>query len=89
VGGTFDIVYNDIDKDGYPATVDLAYAHLRPGGLFITDNVLWSGRILDGHDDGTEATRGIVEFTRRLMGHKGFLTSINPTRDGVAVAVRL
>jgi caffeoyl-CoA O-methyltransferase len=88
-GGTWDIVYNDIDKDGYPATVDLAYAHLRPGGLFITDNVLWSGRILPGREDGTAATRGIAEFTRRLTAHKGFLTSINPTRDGVAVAVRL
>jgi caffeoyl-CoA O-methyltransferase len=89
VGGTWDVVYNDIDKDGYPATVDLAYAHLRPGGLFITDNVLWSGRILDGRDDGSAATRGILEFTRRLMAHPGFLTTINPTRDGVAVAVRL
>ena len=58
VGGTWDIVYNDIDKDGYPDTVDLAYAHLRPGGLFITDNVLWSGRVLEGEDDGTAATRG-------------------------------
>ncbi len=89
VGGTWDVVYNDIDKDGYPATVDLAYAHLRPGGLFITDNVLWSGRVLPGRDDGCPATRGVVEFTRRLMAHPGFLTSINPTRDGVAVAVRL
>ena len=89
VGGTWDIVYNDIDKDGYPATVDLAFDHLRPGGLFITDNVLWSGRILPGRDDGKAATAGVVEFTRRLMAHKGFLTSINPTRDGVAVAVRL
>jgi caffeoyl-CoA O-methyltransferase len=89
VGGTFDVVYNDIDKDGYPAVVDMAYAHLRPGGLFITDNVLWSGRIVDGHDDGTVNTRAIAEFTRRLMSHPGFLTSINPTRDGVAVAVRI
>jgi predicted O-methyltransferase YrrM len=89
VGGTWDVVYNDIDKDGYPATVDLAHAHLRPGGLFITDNVLWSGRILEGHHDGTAATQGVIEFTRRLLAHKGFLTSINPTRDGVAVAVRL
>jgi predicted O-methyltransferase YrrM len=89
VGGIWDVVYNDIDKDGYPATVDLAYEHLRPGGLFITDNVLWSGRILPGRDDGSAATRGIVEFTRRLMAHPGFLTSINPTRDGVAIAVRI
>ena len=58
VGGTWDIVYNDIDKDGYPDTVELAYAHLRPGGLFITDNVLWSGRVLEGEDDGSPATRG-------------------------------
>jgi len=89
VGGTWDIVYVDIDKDGYPDTVDLAYDHLRPGGLMITDNVLWSGRILPGKDDGSKMTRGIQEFTRRLFAHEGFLTTINPTRDGVAVALRL
>ena len=88
VGGTWDIVYNDIDKDGYPDTVDLAHAHLRPGGLFITDNVLWSGRVLEGESDGSAATKGIQEFTRRLFAHKGFLTTIDPTRDGVAVALR-
>jgi caffeoyl-CoA O-methyltransferase len=89
LGGTWDIIYNDIDKDGYPPVVDLAHAHLRPGGLFITDNVIWSGRILDGEDDGSPATKGVKEFTDRLLGHRGFLTSINPTRDGVAVALRL
>jgi predicted O-methyltransferase YrrM len=88
VGGTWDIVYNDIDKDGYPETVELAYAHLRPGGLFITDNVLWSGRVLEGEDDGSPDTAGVKEFTRRLLAHPGFLTAIDPTRDGVAVALR-
>ena len=89
VGGVWDIVYVDIDKDGYPETVDLAYAHLRPGGLLIADNVLWSGRVLDGRDDGSKMTRGIQEFTRRLFAHKGFLTTINPTRDGVSVALKI
>jgi caffeoyl-CoA O-methyltransferase len=89
VGGVWDIVYNDIDKQGYPETVDLAHAHLRPGGLFITDNVLWSGRVLPGEDDGSAATRGVVEFTRRLLSHPGLVTSIEPTRDGVAVAAKL
>jgi predicted O-methyltransferase YrrM len=88
-GGTWDIVYNDIDKDGYPDTVELAHAHLRPGGLFISDNVLWSGRVLDGESDGSADTQGIQEFTRRLLSHRGFLTTINPTRDGVAVALKL
>jgi predicted O-methyltransferase YrrM len=89
VGGAWDIVYNDIDKHGYPDTVELAYLSLRRGGLFVTDNTLWSGRVLDGEDDGSAATRGVKEFTRRLFGHKGFLTRIDPTRDGVAVALKL
>ena len=89
LGGTWDIVYNDIDKDGYPETVDLAFARLRPGGLFLTDNVLWSGRVLEGEDDGSPATRGVREFTRRLFAHSGFRTTIDPTRDGLAVALRL
>jgi caffeoyl-CoA O-methyltransferase len=89
VGGIWDIVYNDIDKDGYPPVVDLAHAHLRPGGLLIADNVLWSGRVLEGEDDGSAATRGVKEFTARLFAHRGFLPVIDPTRDGVAVALRL
>jgi predicted O-methyltransferase YrrM len=88
VGGVWDVVYNDIDKEGYPEVVDAAFSHLRPGGLLISDNVLWSGRVLEGEDDGTPATRGIAEFTRRLFTHSGFLAAIDPTRDGVAVAVR-
>jgi predicted O-methyltransferase YrrM len=88
-GGTWDIVYLDIDKEGYPPVVDLAHAHLRPGGLFITDNVLWSGRVLEGADDGTPATRGVKDFTARLFAHRGFVPFINPTRDGVAVALRV
>ncbi len=89
IGGTWDIIYNDVDKEGYPEIVELAYRHLRPGGLFITDNVLWSGRVLESAQDSAPSTRGIVEFTSRLLRHPGFLTSINPTRDGVAVALRV
>src|SRR5262249_49461759 len=89
VGGSWDIIYNDIDKEGYPEIVDLAHAHLRSGGLFITDNVLWYGRVLPGEDDGTPSTRGVKAFTERLLKHPGFLATIEPTRDGVAVALKL
>lgn len=88
VGGTWDIVYNDINKPGYPATVELAYNHLRPGGLFITDNVLWSGRVFKGQNDNSEATQAILEFTDRLFSHPGFMSSIIPVRDGLAVALK-
>jgi predicted O-methyltransferase YrrM len=51
--------------------------------------VLWSGRVLEPEKDATASTRGVIEFTRRLFSHRGFLTSVHPTRDGVAVALRL
>lgn len=89
VGGVWDIIYNDIDKPGYPATIDLAYDHLRPGGLFITDNVLWYGRVFEGQSDGSPSTQAIHDFTRRLFAHPGFMTTIYPVRDGMAVAVKL
>lgn len=89
VGGVWDIIYNDIDKEEYPATIELAYRHLRPGGLFITDNLIWGGRVLDGKGDGSGSTRGVIEFTQQLFAHPGFVSTIFPVRDGLAVALRL
>lgn len=83
----FDIVFNDIDKEGYPETIDPVAFRLRPGGLFITDNLLWSGRVCEPPRD--DATRGVIEFTRRLYADPRFFTTIVPLRDGLAVAVRL
>jgi len=42
--GPFDIIFNDVDKEDYPDTIDPVYQRLRPGGLFITDNTLWYAR---------------------------------------------
>ena len=63
--------------------------HGRIVGLLIFDNVLWSGRVLEGEDDGRPATRGVKDFTARLFAHRGFVPFVNPTRDGVAVALRV
>ena len=43
----FDIIFNDVDKDDYPRVLRLVAPRLRKGGLFITDNVLWSGRVAE------------------------------------------
>ncbi len=88
IGSSWDVIFNDIHKKQYPETVELAYRYLRPGGLFISDNVLWSGRVLDGKDDGASDTAAIKEFTRRLFAHEGFITTILPIRDGVSIAMR-
>ena len=85
--GPFDIILNDINKQDYPATIDLAAARLRKGGLFLTDNVIWDGKVAEKKQDKT--TRAIVEFTRLLYQDSRFFTTIVPIRDGVSVAVRL
>jgi predicted O-methyltransferase YrrM len=83
----FDIVFNDIDKEGYPRVLDLVASRLRSGGLFITDNVLWYGRVTEPNPK-EESTRAVLEFNRRLYAMKEFFTTILPLRDGLAVAVK-
>lgn len=85
--GPFDIVFNDIDKKDYPATISLAAARLRKGGLFITDNIIWSGRVTEKSPDPT--TSAIIEFTEELYRDSRFFTTVLPIRDGLAVAVRV
>jgi caffeoyl-CoA O-methyltransferase len=82
----FDIIFNDVDKDDYPRVFRLILPRLRKGGLFVTDNVLWSGKVAQKNPD--ETTKAIVEFNRLLYGSPEFFTTILPIRDGVAVAVK-
>lgn len=83
----FDIVFNDVDKDDYPRVLRLAAPRVRKGGLFITDNVLWSGRIADANATDPR-TKAILEFNRALYDSPDFYTTILPVRDGVAVALK-
>ena len=85
VGGEFDIVFNDIDKAEYPRVLDKAAAALRPGGLLISDNMLWFGAVLD-EAPTDPATRGVQELTRMLYGSPEFETVLVPLRDGVTVS---
>ena len=87
VEGEFDIVYNDIDKHGYPDAWRAARDRVRVGGLYLCDNVLWSGRILGEDLDRNSAA--IVEHNRLIADDDRFVSSIVPTRDGVMVALRL
>jgi len=85
--GPFDIIFNDIDKAGYPASIDAILPKLRRGGALIIDNLLWSGRILDASDTSAN-TEGVRAVTRRIMESDEWIASIIPIRDGVLVAYR-
>jgi predicted O-methyltransferase YrrM len=83
--GQFDVVFLDIDKDGYPRALETAAPRVRPGGYLLADNTLWSGRVVD-RDVRDTATEGIREFNRRLFARTDFRAVIVPLRDGVAIA---
>lgn len=83
----FDMIFNDIDKENYPQVIELAREKLNPGGMLITDNVLWGGRVLGGA--GSESTEGVLEFNRLLFSDPGFFSTVVPLRDGVALSVRI
>ncbi len=84
---TFDIVLIDIDKDQYPEALELALPRLRVGGLLITDNLLWSGRVIDVDPDAW--TKGILDYTSTVMENANLITAIIPLRDGVGVSLKL
>jgi predicted O-methyltransferase YrrM len=86
VQGEFDLIFNDVDKDGYPAVLEAVPARIRRGGLFVTDNTLWHARVLDPHDDTDHAVR---IFNKRLFASPFFYTTQVPLRDGVSLAIRL
>ena len=83
----FDIIFNDVDKEDYPRVLRLVAPRLRKGGLFVTDNVLWSGRVAE-KNPAEATTRAILEFNKKLYEASEFYTTILPIRDGLAVAVK-
>jgi len=83
----FDIIFNDVDKEDYPRVLRMVLPRLRKGGLFITDNVLWSGRVAEKNPKEAR-TKSILEFNRLLYSVPEFYTTILPIRDGLAVALK-
>jgi caffeoyl-CoA O-methyltransferase len=84
--GLFDVIFNDVDKDGYPAVLDAAPDRIKTGGLFITDNTLWYGKVLDPKEASDRAVR---LFNQRLFESPKFFTTQLPIRDGVSVGIKL
>jgi predicted O-methyltransferase YrrM len=87
--GEFDIILIDIDKEDYVRALRMAAPRIRQGGLLVADNVLWDGKVADPAMANDASTRGILEFNRALYANKDFWTTINPLRDGVAVAMKI
>lgn len=86
VPGEFDFIFNDVDKQGYPAVLERVPSRLRRGGLFVTDNALWHERVLNPQQS---SDRAVIEFNRKLYESTQFFTTLLPLRDGLTVATKL
>ena len=88
--GTFDIIFNDIDKEGYVDVLPQCVSHLNKGGLLITDNILWEGDVARVQPDRADLeTATIQEYTKSICTHKELWTVIVPIRDGISISIKV
>ena len=85
--GPFDIIFNDIDKHGYPDSLPVIAEKLRSGGALIIDNMLWHGGIFDESDHSPDK-EGVVKFTQMITTDPGWIATLVPIRDGLIVAYK-
>lgn len=87
VRGRFDMIFIDVNKEQYPAALKKAVLRLKRGGLLVTDNTLWSGRVTREAD--SHATRGVQQFNKAVYATKELFPVMIPLRDGVTVCRKL
>ena len=83
----FDLIFNDINKEGYPASLPVIKEKLRSGGILITDNILWHGQVFDERDHA-KSTEGVRDFTQEITSDSDWIVTLIPIRDGLIVALK-
>ncbi|MDE7345795.1 MAG: O-methyltransferase [Muribaculaceae bacterium] len=83
--GSVDLMFIDADKRQYPEYLEEAIRMLRPGGLIIADNTLWSGHVCDPAYEKDPQTRGVRKFNDMAASLPGFETVMLPFRDGITL----
>ena len=89
LGGAFDLVFIDGDKSQYLEYLDAVAPRVNPGGVLISDNVLWNGKVVEPDVPGDTDTAVVKEYNRRLAADPRFETVLLPIRDGLTLSRRL
>lgn len=82
----FDLIFIDADKPNYLNYFDLVIEKLNPGGILLTDNVLWSGKVLEPIQEDDESTKALVAYNRKVAGDERLETILLPVRDGLSLS---
>ena len=86
--GEFEFVFVDADKVNYVAYYEACLPLLAERGLMAIDNTLWSGRVLDGYSDGSDATEALRALNERIAGDDRVIAVVLPIRDGITLLRR-
>ena len=85
----FDMVFLDADKENYVKYLELISPILKPGGVLLTDNVLWHGKIVESSENQDRVTRLIDNFNKKIIEDKSLKTVMLPIRDGISLTLKL
>ena len=85
----FDMVFLDADKENYVKYLELISPILKPGGVLLTDNVLWHGKILESSKNQDRVTRLIDNFNKKIIEDKSLKTVMLPIRDVISLTLKL
>ena len=85
----FDMIFLDADKENYIKYLELISPKLNPGGVLLTDNVLWHGKILESTENQDRTTKSIDNFNKKVREDKSLKTVILPIRDGISLTLKL
>lgn len=83
---TFDLVFIDADKENYLKYYEMIVPKMRKGGIILSDNVLWSGKVLSEVKPNDKSTKAILEYNERLKNDSRVETVLLPIRDGLTVS---
>lgn len=83
---TFDLVFIDADKNNYPNYLELFLPKLKKGSVILSDNVLWSGKVVEELKDDDEDTKALLQYNKLLNEHPKLETVIMPIRDGLTIS---
>jgi caffeoyl-CoA O-methyltransferase len=86
LNSSFDLVFIDADKPNYPNYLELVIGMLNPGGVILSDNVLWHGKVLNPEEHSDESTQALTEFNQMLRNHKDLESVMLPIRDGITIS---
>jgi len=84
----FDLIFLDADKINYPKYLDILIVRLKKGGVLLSDNVLWDGKVLNEISQKDKSTKAIVEYNKMLNNRIDMDSVILPIRDGITLSIK-